>query len=200
VRYRQASSPNPVLIIIIVNVVVYIATLVEPGLVRELGLYAGSNFLNQPWGIFTSLFVHGGLWHILANMLTFFFFGSTLSNIVGSRRMLIIYFLGGLIGGAFFVLLAPSLYMAVGASGAIFALGGALAVLRPKLPVMIFPIPAPMPLWVATIIIFLILTFLPGVAWQAHLGGFLSGVAWQAHLGGLLSGAAMGYLVLKRKF
>jgi len=91
---------------------------------------------------------------------TFFFFGSTLSNIIGSRRMLIIYFLGGLIGGAFFVLLAPSLYMAVGASGAIFALGGALAVLRPKLPVMIFPIPAPMPLWVATIIIFLILSFL----------------------------------------
>lgn len=186
-RYRQASALSPIPIIIIINIVVFVATLIEPGLVYDLGLYAGSDFLTHPWGIFTSIFVHGSFWHILANMLTLFFFGSTLSSVAGSRRMLIIYFIGGIVGGAFFVFLAPSSSIAVGASGAIFALGGALAVLRPKLPVVIFPIPAPMPLWIAMVIIFLILSFMPGVAWQAHLGG-------------IVSGAAMGYLFLRRKF
>jgi len=42
-------------------------------------------------------------------------------------------------------------------------------------PVLIFPIPIPMPLWVAILIFFLI-SFLPGIAWQAHLGGLLLGV------------------------
>jgi len=66
---------------------------------------------------------------------------------------------------------------AVGASGAIFALGGALTILVPYVKVYIFPIPAPLPLWVAVIGGFVILSFLPGVAWEAHLGGLLTGLA-----------------------
>jgi membrane associated rhomboid family serine protease len=64
----------------------------------------------------------------------------------------------------------------VGASGAIFALGGALAMLRPKLPVLVFPIPVPMPLWIAVIGSFVVLSFIPSVAWQAHLGGLIVGL------------------------
>lgn len=73
------------------------------------------------------------------------------------------------------MLLAPPLSIAIGASGAVFALGGALAVMRPKLRVLVFPVPVPMPLWVAVIGGFVIISFLPNVAWQAHLGGLAFG-------------------------
>ena len=68
--------------------------------------------------------------------------------------------------------------LAVGASGAVFALGGALTVMMPRLRVFIFPIPAPIPLWIAVIGGFVILSFLPYVAWEAHLGGLLFGLVF----------------------
>jgi membrane associated rhomboid family serine protease len=80
------------------------------------------------------------------------------------------------VGNILFVILAPPLSTGVGASGAIFALGGALAVIAPQLKVFIFPIPIPIPLW-AAITLFLIISFLPGIAWQAHLGGLILGCA-----------------------
>ncbi len=79
-------------------------------------------------------------------------------------------------GSALFILLAPPYSIAIGASGAVFALGGALAVMRPKLRVFIFPIPVPIPLWAAVIGGFLIISLFPGIAWQAHLGGLVFGV------------------------
>ena len=75
-----------------------------------------------------------------------------------------------------YVLLATPLSIAIGASGAVFAVGGALAVMRPKLRVIIFPVPVPIPLWTAVIGGFVILSFLPNVAWQAHLGGLVFGL------------------------
>jgi len=122
------------------------------------------------------MFVHAGFWHLFANMLTLFFFGSYLARLVGSGKFLFVYFAGGILGNILFILLAPSLAVAVGASGAVFALGGVLTVMRPKLPVVIFPIPIPIPLWIAVIGGFLILSFLPFIAWQAHLGGLVLGL------------------------
>ena len=56
------------------------------------------------------------------------------------------------------------------------ALGGVLAVMRPKLPVFVFPVPVPIPLWVAVIGGFLVISLFPHVAWQAHLGGLVFGL------------------------
>ncbi|MBM4433010.1 MAG: rhomboid family intramembrane serine protease, partial [Chloroflexi bacterium] len=81
------------------------------------------------------------------------------------------------LGNILYLLLGSPFIPAVGASGAIFALGGALAMMRPRLPVLVFPIPAPIPLWIAVIGSFVILTFIPSVAWQAHLGGLIVGLA-----------------------
>jgi len=109
-------------------------------------------------------------------MWTFYFFGTYLSRLIGWGRFLLVYFCGGILGGIFFILLSSPMYIAVGASGAVFALGGALAVMRPNLRVFVFPIPVPIPLWIAVIGGFFIISLFSGVAWQAHLGGIVFGI------------------------
>jgi membrane associated rhomboid family serine protease len=174
--------------IIILCFLVYIATILprfldflDYNLVALLGLQTAA-FIHMPWTIVTNLFVHGSIWHLLVNMLTLYFFGTFLLRLVGIRTFLIVYFLGGIMGNIFFMLSAFFWFFAspysivIGASGAIFALGGTLAVLTPKLRVFVFPIPVPMPLWVAVIGGFVILSFIGGVAWQGHLGGLVLGL------------------------
>ena len=161
--------------LIAINVVLYIATLASPDLIHTLGLQPAI-WLERPWTLVTNLFIHGSLWHIAANMLTLYFFGRYLSMMVGDTRFLTVYFLGGIIGNFFYILLEPSGPTVIGASGAIFAVAGALTVMAPKLRVFVFPIPAPLPLWVAVIGVFVILSFFPNVAWQAHLGGLVLGL------------------------
>jgi len=175
---------NPIMVIISINVGLAIATSISPSLVYDLGLYSPAEvFVDYPWGLVTSMFVHDGFFHLFANMITLYFFGNFLNRLIGSRRLLLIYLGGGLMGGVLFVLLGtllnPNLAaLAVGASGAVFALGGALTMMMPKLKVYIFPIPVPIPLWVAVIGGFVILSFLPYVAWEAHLGGLLFGLVF----------------------
>jgi membrane associated rhomboid family serine protease len=175
-RYRrQRFDLNPIWIIIAINFLMLVATAVSPRLSYLLGLVPAI-FWSQPWTIVTNLFIHSGLWHLLANMLTLYFFGNYLSRLVGDSKFLIVYFSGGILGNILYILLGEPLSVAVGASGAIFALGGALAIMRPKLRVLVFPIPVPLPLWIAVIGGFIILSFLPFVAWQAHLGGLVVGL------------------------
>jgi len=174
-RSYQSFKLTPIWVLIGLNLLLFIATWIAPGLILLLGLQPAS-FLHRPWTIVTNLFVHAGLWHIMANMLTLYFFGTYLSGLIGASKFQIIYFGGGLLGNVLFILLAPPLSVAVGASGAVFALGGALTVMRPKLRVFIFPIPVPLPLWVAVIGGFIILSFMPYIAWQAHLGGLIVGL------------------------
>ena len=176
-RYRtyQGFRLTPIWFLIILNLIIFIATAIFPELIFLLGLSPATS-LQQPWTIVTNLFVHAGLWHIFANMLTLYFFGSYLSRLVGDRRFLITYFGGGILGNILFILLGPLFSIAIGASGAVFALGGALTMMRPRLRVFVFPIPAPIPLWAAVIGGFVILSFIPFVAWQAHLGGLVFGL------------------------
>jgi membrane associated rhomboid family serine protease len=173
-RYQRFKL-NSIWVLIGLNFLLFIVTAIVPGLIFFLGLQP-ANFPQQPWTIVTNLFVHSGLWHIIANMITLYFFGSFLARLVGEAKFLTLYFGGGVLGNILFILLGPPGSIAVGASGAIFALGGALAVMRPKLRVFVFPIPAPVPLWVAVIGGFLILSFFPHIAWQAHLGGLVFGL------------------------
>lgn len=183
--YRRGNLA-PILALIGINLTLFIATAINPELIRILGL-TPAYLLEQPWTILTNLFIHAGFGHILANMLTLFFFGRFLLMLVGERRFLLVYFIGGLLGNIFYLFLAPSPFITgIGASGAVFAVGGALAVMRPQLRVLIFPIPIPLPIWVAILGGFVIISLFPNVAWQAHLGG-------------LIFGLFMGYVFRKRE-
>lgn len=174
-RGYQGFRLNLIWTLLILNFILFIATSINRELIFLLGLNP-ANFPDRPWTIVTSLFVHASFFHIFANMMTFYFFGTYLTRLIGENKFLIVYFGGGILGSILYILLGPPFSIAVGASGAVFALGGALAIMRPKIPVMVFPIPVRIPLWVAVIGGFFIISFLPFVAWQAHLGGIIFGL------------------------
>ncbi len=174
-RGYQALSINPVVIIILVNFLMLIAIFISREFILvNLGLWP-IYFLKQPWTIVTSMFLHAGFGHFFGNMITLFFFGSYLSRLVGDGKFLIVYFSGGILGSLLFILLAPPLSVAVGASGAVYAVAGALVMLRPKLRVLLYFI-FPMPLWIVITVFFVVFSFIPGIAWQAHLGGLIVGL------------------------
>ncbi|MDD4874541.1 MAG: rhomboid family intramembrane serine protease [Dehalococcoidales bacterium] len=174
---------NPIFIIIGINAAIFLAVNISNDLVYDIALWAPLEYmLAYPWGIITSMFTHYDFTHILFNMITFYFFGSYLLKLIGIKKFLIIYFAGGLLGGVFFVLLQTLMdpggfALAIGASGAVFALGGTLAVLMPNLKVFILFIPIPVPLWIAVIGGGIIMSLFANVAWEAHLGGLLLGLA-----------------------
>jgi membrane associated rhomboid family serine protease len=179
--YRPYRRPgiNPLWVLIGVNVVVFLATLINPDVIYlRFGLIP-SNIGQEPWTIFTYMFVHAGWTHIIFNMITLYFFGTFSMALVGETAFLVTYFVGGIVGGLVFLAFSPLLgtsnSIVVGASGAIYALGGLLLVMRPNTKVITFPIPIPMPLWVAILVGFVLVSFIPGVAWEAHLGGILYG-------------------------
>jgi membrane associated rhomboid family serine protease len=174
-RSYRGFAPNSILILLAVNLLLFIAVLIDSQLIVVLGLQPAA-ILERPWTIVTNLFIHGSIWHILANMVTLYFFGRYLSMLIGDARFLLVYFLGGIVGNLFYMLLGPAYAIAIGASGAVFAVGGALAVMAPKLRVYVFPIPAPLPLWAGVIGVFVVISILPYVAWQAHLGGLAFGL------------------------
>ncbi len=174
-RSQRGFNLTPIWVLIGLNLLLFIVTLIVPTLILFLGLMP-AGILDKPWTVITSIFLHGSMGHILANMITLYFFGRYLYALVGQKKFLVVYFIGGILGNIFYILLGPPLSIAIGASGAVFAVGGALAVIRPKLRVFVFPIPAPLPLWAAVIGGFLIISFFPNVAWQAHLGGLAFGL------------------------
>ncbi len=180
-RPNRGGGISPIWVIIIVNVIVFAAELANQGLIYDRFALAPVNLGQQPWTLFTYMFVHADILHIFFNMLTLYFFGSFAFQLVGELAFLLTYFVGGIAGGLLFVALAPltgeSYTFVVGASGAIYALGGLLMVMRPNARVVTFPIPVPMPLWIAILVGFVLISFVGGIAWQAHLGGLIYGAA-----------------------
>ncbi len=174
-RYRfQGFGLNPIWAIIGLNLMLFFVTQFDQGAARRLLGLTPALVIAQPWTILTSMFMHGGFGHIFANMLTLYFFGSYLSSIIGDKKFLLVYFGGGILGSILFIWLAHPLSNVIGASGAVFAIAGALVVLNPRLRVLVFFF-LPLPLWVVVILGLLIIS--PSIAWEAHLGGLIFGLA-----------------------
>jgi len=144
------------------------------------------------WTFLTSMFMHGGLFHIFANMFSLFFIGSLLERILGKKRYVWFYLISGLSAGIFFVL-ASLIFQndfntfAVGASGALFGLVGLLVLLTPNLPVYVMFIPIPVKMKYAgpglLIVLWLIsITANIGIGNTAHLGGLLAGLIYGLYL------------------
>lgn len=167
-------------------------------LVKYVAINPALFFKGYVWTLLTSMFMHGSFTHLFVNMLSMFFIGNFLERVIGRKRFLGIYFISGLLAGLFFVLLAYfGIYVplgdrifgsttdfAVGASGALFGLGGLLAVLIPRLKVLVFFV-IPMPMWAA-------MTALIFGLWIFSIAGGLP-VGNTAHFGGLVAGVVYGF-------
>ena len=93
----MASVPKVTRNLIIINVIVFIATLInENFMVATFAMFYPASQYFHVWQILTHMFMHGGFWHILFNMYTLWMFGSVLERMIGERKFLIFYFVCGL--------------------------------------------------------------------------------------------------------
>jgi membrane associated rhomboid family serine protease len=129
------------------------------------------------WQVVTSMFTHVEIWHIFGNMFALWLFGPQLEAQLGRLRFLALYFISGLAGSAGVLLLTNQYTLTYGASGAVFGLLGAFAVMTLKRGEDLRPILV----WIA-IVFFLGFVGSRSVSWQGHLGGLLGGVAAAAVL------------------
>ncbi len=153
--------------------------------------------------IFTSMFLHGGWFHVISNMWVLFIFGDNVEDRLGGTRYLLFYLLSGVAAALMETFILPtSRVPTIGASGAIAGVLGAYLVLYPRAKVAsLVPI-----LFIFTIIdipafLFLLFWFVSQLfsGWLSLQGSAGSGVAWWAHVGGFLFGMlAVGLLARKR--
>jgi membrane associated rhomboid family serine protease len=138
------------------------------------------------WQLFTYLFLHGGIWHLIFNMLTLWMFGSPLEGDWGTRRFLKYYFICG-VGAGLFDLALNILFghwnsLTIGASGAIYGLLVAFGVCYPEQTVLmsfLFPIKAKyMVMIYAGVELLMSMGVNSGVSNIAHLGGMVVGFVY----------------------
>jgi len=175
------------------NVVMFVAQSIFPVLTALLGLHPAWVIHSfWIWQLVTYMFLHGGLFHILFNMLALWMFGAELERTWGTRYFLKYYFVTGIGAGLLTVLFSMlpfgfarqmQGFNIIGASGAIYGLLLAYAIYFPERPILliVFWVPAR-----------LCVTILGAIAVFASLSDS-GGVANATHLGGLL----VGYLYLK---
>ena len=89
-RNKYSSTPNSIWILITINAILWVATLFARRFIFDILGLQPATFPLQPWTICTAMFVHAGLWHLLANMFTFYFFGTFIARLVGEGRLLLV--------------------------------------------------------------------------------------------------------------
>jgi len=168
--------------------IIFIFQLLIPNL-TETFYFIPAVAMAQPWRFLTSMFLHDptGLTHIFFNAYALYLFGTILERRINAKDYLIIYFGAGILGGLCFYAtyllgIIPDI-PALGASGAIYGIMGAVAILMPE--VRLFVIFLPMSIRQAAVV-WIVLEFLgtfnpdSGIASAAHLGGLFFGLiyAW----------------------
>ncbi len=180
--------------LLIVNTVIFLlqrilVLLGQPEILGFLSLSAPGIQHGYLWQFGTYMFLHGGLFHLLFNMLALYCFGNAVESEIGSKSFLILYLLGGLFGGLVWYLFnLNTIVPMVGASGAIYATVIAFATLWPNRPITILvffvvPITLLAKYWALITVVLSVLFLMDQTSNVAHL----------AHL----SGMAVGFLFIK---
>lgn len=164
-----------------------------------------TNFsLGNLTNIFTSMFMHAGLAHIVGNMLYLWIFGDNVEDAMGKGRYILFYTLGGVTASLAHIFTNPSSQVpTVGASGAIAAVLGAYLVLYPRqrvLTVIPFGFFMRITMLPASIVLgmWFLLQFFQGVM---TLGGpDVGGVAFWAHIGGFVSGVLLANVFKQSRY
>jgi membrane associated rhomboid family serine protease len=200
--FKRGFQRMPIIIrtLIAINVIVFIFQALFGGiqvsgqtLNEYIVQYLGFNpsigtAITQPWRFVTYMFLHGGGFHLLFNMLWLWWMGRAVEEGLGPRTFSVVYFGAG-IGGAFFHIAFSFLYgtsFVIGASGAVFGIMVAFAYMYPRTPIMLFLLP---PIEARYVVAGLI-------AFDVLFIGSGDNVARLVHLGG----AGIGYLLVKAHY
>lgn len=144
--------------------------------------------LFHPWGFFTSMFLHEDFWHVVNNVIFLYLFGTIAGDLIGNRRVFPIYLLGGLVGNVLFLIsdfwMHYPVPFALGASGAVMALAGAVLILAPDYRVMLLLLGQ---VKLKYIVLVMLLLDMVGIAHNSNSGGHI------AHLGGFAMGVFFVY-------
>ena len=198
-----------------INVLMFLATIVAEKYGIRLADYLGLHFFLaddfHPYQLVTYMFMHGGFTHLFFNMFSLYMFGGLIERVMGSKRFLIYYFVTG-VGAAFIQELVQfgyyeiyllsydyvrtalgvipmadflNMWNTVGASGAVYGLLLAFAMMFPNERMFVIPIPFPIKAKYY-VMIFIVIEFLLGVSNNTS-----DNVAHFAHLGGALFGFLM---------
>ncbi len=133
------------------------------------------------WRLITAMFLHGDILHIFSNMFGLLLFGAFLETYFTKISYLLVYFISGLIGNIFSLILLPLDTISLGASGCIFGLIGAAIII-----IAIHKDKSLLILGMVYVLLFIISSFSPGINYFAHIFG-------------LLGGLFFGYLLRKKK-
>jgi membrane associated rhomboid family serine protease len=210
-KYNFQKQDNGLVKIIMINVAIFLI-LVIVSVISTISkspfyhLYIEPNFgipaelrffILKPWTIFTYFFSHEGILHILFNMLGLYWFGNIIHDLIGNRRLINLYILGGLAGGIlyltfyntipYFIEQADYVYkaagypiMMMGASASVFAIAAGAATLAPDFRFYLLFIGPVRIIWIVSF--YIVVSFI-GMK-EGNAGGNI------AHLGGALLGFA----------
>jgi membrane associated rhomboid family serine protease len=146
--------------------------------------------------IFTSMFLHGGLLHIIGNMLYLWIFGNNIEDRLGHMGYLVFYLLSGICAAAFQVFYDPSSEIPmIGASGAVSGTLGAYLLVYPRARIKTLLI----------IVVFVKIVDIPAIVlltvwfFMQFLYSNVDGIAWYAHVGGFIFGLLFALIFMVRK-
>jgi membrane associated rhomboid family serine protease len=185
--------------LIVVNVAIFltvnlIGNLSHLNLLPYLALpIGGYNFLIKFWTLITYMFTHANLWHLFWNMILFYYMAQIFFTIMGQKKLMYLYLMSGLCGGALvliFGLLLPEAFggaLLLGASAAVLGVGAVMAVYAPDYRVYLFGF------FDMAYKYFYLLTFSIStiIDLSVNTGGKIS------HIGGAIFGLTYGYYLKK---
>ncbi|MCL4429707.1 MAG: rhomboid family intramembrane serine protease [Candidatus Bathyarchaeota archaeon] len=183
----KSDKYKPTYILIALNVAIYIAGTIVGGNAIETGdevvlVWGQVNsfvFQGAYWQLFTSMFIHASIFHLVGNLLFLLIFGLRGEEMFSLPEYLGVYFLGGLAGNLLSLVFGPN-FISVGASGAIFALFGACIIYDRR--------SVRQSILGAVVFAFFLFFINTG-----------EGVNILAHLGGLVVGLLLGYIIAARR-
>lgn len=182
--------------LIALNILLYIISAIKCGNFMDIdsmtlysmgGKFAYNIYHGEVWRLVSAIFLHGDIMHILFNMYSLYILGSQVEIIFGKVKYLIIYFISGIAANILSCILAPNT-LSIGASGAIFGLLGAFAIVifinRKKVSKGS----------IANLVLVILLNIYIGFTGQS--------IDNAAHIGGLVTGILVGFIIIliyKRK-
>lgn len=193
---RSQSHSRLVQSFILINIAVFLVQWVtqeSSWMIRYFSLNSFGWDEGRYYQLFTYMWLHGSITHLLFNMIGLWCFGREIVPVAGRLHFIMLYLLSGLAGGGLWILFNQnSLYPMVGASAAVLGLVAAFATLFPRVKLLVFPLPIPIQArWLAIGYTALTLIFV--------VRGSFSQIAHLAHLGGIAVGYFYSLFFLKKK-